>query len=616
MCGIVGFCGNDKDSLTCMMDSIIHRGPDSAGMFLSDYFSMGMRRLSIIGLKDGDQPVYNEDRTIVTVFNGEIYNYRDIKKRLTERGHVFNSATDTEVLVHAYEEYGDDLVLHLRGMFAFALYDIPKKRLLLARDFFGIKPLYYYWRDNLFMFGSEIKSFIKHPNFQKELNLSALTNYLTFQYSVLDETFFSGVYKLKPGHRLVFENGALSLSRYFEPDFSPEDMTIDAAADAIDKAVCESVRLHQSVTDVEAGAFLSGGIDSSYIAAHFSGRKTFTVGFPDIPAPRYNSRYNEIPYAKELADRLNITNYSMEITAEQFFDELPTIQYHMDEPLGDPSATALYFVSKLASGHVKIALSGEGADEFFGGYNIYKEPIDLRILTNLPKPIRKSLSSAANLFPFNIKGKNFYIRGGKTIEERFIGGAYIFNEKERKRIMRDPRGDIPPREIVRPFYERYKKHDDITKMQLLDINLWLVGDILLKADKMSMAHSLEARVPFLDREVFKVAAKLPVRLRVNKASTKHAFRTAAKRHLPEQTANRKKLGFPVPIRVWLREDKYAKIVRDYFTGTIAKSFFKTDELVKLLEAHQKGKIDNSRKIWTVLCFLIWYNRYFGDECNV
>ncbi|MCL2013594.1 MAG: asparagine synthase (glutamine-hydrolyzing) [Oscillospiraceae bacterium] len=606
MCGIAGFNANNTEILSAMLKRIEHRGPDSEGRYLSDDVSLGMRRLSIIGLEDGNQPIFNEDKTIVIVFNGEIYNYAELKEQLTEKGHIFTTHTDTEVLIHAYEEHGDDFVTYLRGMFSFAIYDIIKKRLLFARDYFGIKPLYYYYRNGLFLFGSEIKSFLAHPDFVKELNTKALAHYLTFQYSVLDETFFKSVYKLKPGHRLIYEDGKITTNRYFEPDYKPEPLTLAQITADIDKTVSRSIQLHQQVSDVEVGSFLSGGIDSSYAAACFKGKKTFTVGFD-------YEKYNEIPYAKELSKAIGVKNHSEIITTEEYWEHLPKVQYHMDEPLADPSAVALYFVSRIASKYVKIALSGEGADELFGGYNIYREPISLRLFNFLPKPIRRFFGKTALLIPFNLKGKNFFIRGSKTLDERYIGNAYIFNPKEREKILKNTQNNIPPESITRPYFKRYKNHDDITKMQLLDINLWMTGDILLKADKMSMAHSLEVRVPYLDKEVFRTASKIPVNYRVNKKGTKYAFRQAAKAHLPDKSAMRKKLGFPVPIRIWLKDDKYFNIVKSYFTGHASKKYFHTEVLLKLLYRHKQGKADNSRKIWTIFMFLIWHEQYFDEN---
>ncbi|MDR1537491.1 MAG: asparagine synthase (glutamine-hydrolyzing) [Clostridiales bacterium] len=613
MCGFVGFTGhldNKEQLINEMMDLIAHRGPDSSGTFLGDDLVLGFRRLSIIGLDDGTQPIYNEDGSLVVVFNGEIYNYQELKAMLEEKGHIFSTHSDTETLLHLYEEFGVNLLDHLRGMFAFALYDISAKKLFCARDFFGIKPLYYSQTDegNL-IFGSEIKGFQPHPEFKKVLNETALENYLTFQYSVLPETFFKGVFKLPAGHYMIWEGGRLTVEKYWESVFSPKDMSLEDTVSRIESVLQESVDRHKLVSDVEVGSFLSSGVDSSYVAASFKGDKTFTVGFD------YDN-YNEIEYAKELSASVGIENYSKTITTEEYWAHLPKVQYHMDEPLADASAIALFFVSQVASKHVKVALSGEGADEFFGGYNIYKEPLDLMMLTSLPMPIRRLLGKLASLLPFDIKGKNFFIRGSKTIEERFIGNANIFSKKERERILKHVTGKYDPAEITKPYYALCKDasgkpQDDITKMQTLDIHLWMVGDILLKADKMSMAHSLEIRVPFLDKEVFKAASEIPTIFRCNRTDTKYAFRQAARGLLPEFVAGKKKLGFPVPIRIWLKEDKYYSKVKEYFESDAAREYFHEDKLIRLLDDHKAGKRDNSRKIWTIFMFLMWHEQFFG-----
>lgn len=609
MCGLCGFTRHEKEdfhgsALNNMMDKIIHRGPDSEGTYEGENIMLGFRRLSIIDLDEGSQPIYNEDRTKVIVFNGEIYNYQSLRAEMIEKDHVFSTNSDTEVLIHLYEEYGTGLLNHIRGMFAFAIYDMEKDELFCARDFFGIKPFYYALCNGELVFASEIKSILEYPGIKKEVNTLALENYLTFQYSVLEETFFKGIYKLMPSHYLIFKENQLEKIRYFQPEFTPDKaLSLTEAIDAIDKGVEESIKMHK-ISDVEVGSFLSSGVDSSYVAACFKGDKTFTVGFD------YDN-YNEIEYAKSLSEKVGIENYSKTITTEEFWDVLPKVQYQMDEPLADAAAIALYFVSQMASQHVKVALSGEGADEFFGGYNIYKEPIDLKILTDLPMPIRRLLGKIASKIPFKIKGKNFFIRGSKTVEERFIGNANVFSKKEREAILKDPAGKFDPMEITGPLYEKIKNYDDITKMQYIDIHLWLIGDILLKADKMSMAHSLEVRVPYLDKEIFKIASKIPVNYRVNKTATKYAFRMAAKRHLPEDVANKKKLGFPVPIRIWLKEDKYYHIVKAEFESENAELFFNKEKLSALLDGHRAGKADNSRKIWTVFMFLIWYRAYFN-----
>lgn len=607
MCGFCGFVGETKDRkqiLKDMMDAIIHRGPDSDGKYIDDKAALGFRRLSIIDLEEGSQPLYNEDRSLVLVFNGEIYNYKSIRKTLEEKGHVFKTHTDSEVLVHSYEEYKTEMLNHLRGMFAFVIWDIKNEILFGARDYFGIKPFYYYKENGVFVFGSEIKSILKHDLVKKELNLNALETYLTFQYSALEETFFKNIYRLPPAHFFILEKGNMSIRRYWEPVFESENKSLEDYVEAIDNRMKESIQTHK-ISDVEVGSFLSSGVDSSYVAACFKGDKTFTVGFD-------YDKYNEIDYAKSLSEKVGIDNYHKLISTKEYWDVLPKVQYYMDEPLADPAAVALYFVSQLASQHVKVVLSGEGADELFGGYNIYKEPLDLKILTILPKPIRKLLGKMASLIPFNIKGKNFFIRGSKTIEERFIGNAFMFTEKERKELLKNKTNAPSPFELVKPFYDKVKVKDDITKMQYVDIHMWLWGDILLKADKMSMAHSLELRVPFLDKEVCNLASKLPMKYRANKNNTKYALRLAAKKNMPENVANKKKLGFPVPIRIWLREEKYFEIVKEAFESTAAKIYFNTEKLLSILNEHYKGKKDNSRKIWTVYMFLIWHKQYFEN----
>lgn len=608
MCGFVGFTGGlaqREEVLQEMMDAIIHRGPDSAGTYIDDDIALGFRRLSIIDLDSGSQPMYNENRDMVIAFNGEIYNYKELRDELIKKGHVFANNADTEVLIHGYEEYGEELLTKLRGMFAFVIWDSKKKKLFAARDFFGIKPFYYALVDGQLVFASEIKSILKYTPYKKEMNRDALENYLTFQYSVLPETFFKGIYKLMPSHCLTFENGRLDIKRYWEPVFEPDENTgLPEMVDRIDSAMQDSIKMHK-VSDVEVGSFLSSGVDSSYVAACFNGDKTFTVGFD-------YEKYNEIDYAKSLSEKIKIDNYSKLISTDEYWNILPTVQYHMDEPLADPSAVALYFVSKTAAEHVKVSLSGEGADEFFGGYNIYREPFSLRPITRLPRPIRKFLGACASAIPFRVKGKNYLIRGSKDVEERFIGNAFLFNEKDREKILRNPSGRYNHMELTKPYYDKVKNLDDTTKMQYIDIHFWLIGDILLKADKMSMANSLEVRVPFLDRKVFEVARHVPLKYKVTKENTKFAMRQAAHRYLPDMVAEKKKLGFPVPIRIWLRDDKYYNIVKEAFTSKAAEEFFKTDEIVKLLDGHKDGKADNSRKIWAIYMFLVWHKRFFED----
>lgn len=606
MCGYVGFCDNIKNKeqvLTNMMNTIIHRGPDSDGKYIDNKVALGFRRLSIIDLSEvGSQPLFNEDESIVLVFNGEIYNYKDLKKDLITKGHIFKTNTDSEVLIHSYEEYGISMLNKLRGMFSFTIWDKNNDKLFCARDFFGIKPLYYANMNGCFIFGSEIKSFLKHPHFKKELNQEILEHYLSFQYSPCEETFFKGVYKLPPAHYLIYQNGHITKERYWKAEFNADNShDLEYWTDEVEKVMKESVEYHK-VSDVEVGSFLSSGIDSSYMACLANVDKTFTVGFD-------NTQYNEISWAKEFSDYINVQNISKVISGEEFWNHISKIQYYMDEPLADPAAIALYFVAKEASKNVKVALSGEGADELFGGYNFYKEPLEFQGYNKIPLPIRRVIGNVASKFP-KVRGFNFLVRRSKELEERYIGNAFMFDEKEKSKLLKHRVTDKTPQDITKTFFNQTKDKDQVTKMQYLDIHLWMAYDILLKADKMSMANSLEVRVPFLDREVMKVASKIPTKYKVCDGVTKLALRKAANKVIPQKTANKKKLGFPVPTRVWLREDKYYNIVLNYFTSDISKQFFNTDYLVKLLEQHKNQTYDNSRKIWTVFMFLKWYEEFF------
>ena len=617
MCGIVGFTNTNKDSemiIGAMMDRIKHRGPDASGKYIDDGIALGHRRLSIIDVtSQGDQPIFNEDKSLVLVFNGEIYNYRDIRAELVRAGHTFATNTDSEVLIHGYEQYGTKLLGKLRGMFSFVIWDVKKRELFGARDYFGIKPMYYATMGGTFMFGSEIKSFLEHPDFKKELNEAALENYLTFQYSPTSETFFKNVCKLMPAHYFIYKDGQLDIKRYWDINFeADEKRSLAQWVNDISDTFKNSVQAHK-IADVEVGSFLSSGVDSSYAAAVADVDKTFTVGFGS------DEKYNEIGFAKEFSKAIGKENYSKVISPEEYWESLEMIQYHMDEPLADPSAVALYFVRNIASQQLKVALSGEGADEIFGGYNVYSDPGGT-LYDRLPKFFRRGVGKLAGKLPAK-RGVNFFVRKGKTVEERFIGNAYMFTPEERKKLLKITTDAPDPTRLTWHYYKRVQKLDDVTKMQYLDLHMWMMGDILLKADKMSMANSLEVRVPFLDRRVIELAQRIPTKYRVThkkkteqtKYITKYAMRLAAKKDTPQQTgktAEKKKLGFPVPIRVWLKQDKYYGIVKDAFESESAKKFFDTALLEKLLDDHRGGKADNSRKIWTVFTFLIWYRVYF------
>lgn len=604
MCGIVGFIDKSKDKkkiIKDMADLIIHRGPDSDGYYVDDNIALGFRRLSIIDLGTGSQPIFNEEKDKVIIFNGEIYNYQIIKEDLLAKGHKFTTKADTEVILHGYEEYGEKILNKLRGMFSFVIYDIKTKELFGARDFFGIKPFYYYIDDDVFMFGSEIKSFLGNPNFKKEFNKEMLPLYLSFQYSALENSFFKNVYKLKPGCYFKYRDGKFKLEKYYNLELEPyEDRSFDDFKDGIRDLLNDSVEAHK-VSDVEVGSFLSSGVDSSLIATISSVNKTFTVGWD-------NNNYSEIDYAKDLSKKIKVKNISKKISKSEYFEKFPMIQYYMDEPLADPSAIALYFVAEIASKHVKVCLSGEGADEIFGGYNIYQEPFTVSWYYKIPFPIRKFIGVLATPFR-NHSGFNFLIRRGKKIEDRYIGNAFIFDTYEIDKVL-NYKSNKKYTDLTKPYYKHCKNYDDVMKMQYIDFNFWLVGDILLKADKMSMANSLEVRVPYLDRVLVDYARHLPTKYKVNEKVTKYVFREVAKEVLDKKVANKKKLGFPVPIRVWLREEDTYNLVKNTFLE--GSEFFNTKYLIKLLDDHKNEKRDNSRKIWTIYTFLVWYKQYFND----
>lgn len=602
MCGIVGFIGKDKNKkkiLKAMCDRIAHRGPDAEGFYVKGDVALGQRRLSIIDLEGGKQPMFSEDGKLVIVFNGEIYNYKDLKKELKE--YPFQTESDTEVLIYGYRKWGYDLPNHLRGMFSFALYDMEEKTLFCARDHFGIKPFYYYYNDGTFMFASEIKAFLDHPKFEKKFNESLIAPYLSFSFTPTTETFFEGVKRLDAGNYLIYKDGQINIERYFDLTFPIEEKDYDKTVEEIGKVMDDSTR-HHMISDVEVGSFLSSGIDSSYLVSLAKPSKTYTVGY-DIP------RYNEIDYAKDLTDKLKINNTSKKITKEEYMKVLDKIMYHMDEPASDPAVVALYFVANLASKDVKVVLSGEGADEFFGGYNYYREEVDYSFYNKIPFFIRHGISKFCSLFP-PVRGINFLVRRGERLEDSYIGVNKVWNDKEIKKLLKTP-VTIQNKEITKPVFDKFKGQSNIVKMQAIDINFWLMKDILQKADRMTMANSLEGRVPFIDREVFKIASSLPLNYKVTKENTKVALRDAAKKVIPNESYKKKKLGFPVPIRDWMREDDVYKEIKKAFNSKVCKKYFDKDILIKMLDEHKEGKKDNYRKVWNVYCFIKWYNVFFA-----
>ena len=605
MCGICGIIrkGDNKDIIKKMNDRIMHRGPDGEGYYIDGDVAFGHRRLSIIDLSTGDQPIYNEDNSVVTVYNGEIYNYLELRCELESLGHEFKTKSDTEVLVHGYEEWHTDLPKHLRGMFAFAIYDKNRNEIFLARDNFGIKPLYYAKMNDSFMFASEIKSFLDVPDFKKEFNEEILETYLEFSFVPTNETFFKGVYRLDAGCSLLYKDEDIKINKYFKLDFKEDTMSFTDAVKNISDVMEDSVKRHL-IADVEVGSFLSSGIDSSYIVSLAKPDKTYTVGYE-------NKKYDEINYAKDLADKLGIKNESKIIKKDEYLDAIPKIMYHLDEPTSDPAAISLYFVAKLASRDLKVVLSGEGADEFFGGYNYYREEVDYKFYNKIPYGIRHVIGKVAGLFP-EVRGFNFLVRRGEKLENSYIGVNRNFSEKMARKVLRK-NYELKAIDVTKDVYNEFKDYSNIDKMQAIDINFWLMKDILLKADRMTMASSIEGRVPFIDKEVFSVASKLPFDYKVTKENTKVALREAARKVIPTDAYKKKKLGFPVPIREWIKDGAFKEDIEKTINSDVANKYFNVKFLNKLFNEHISGKKDNYRKIWTVYTFIKWYQVFFENE---
>lgn len=603
MCGIAGLISParaDAAALAPMLARIAHRGPDGQGTFVEGPAALGHCRLAIIDLQGGAQPLYSEDKNFVVVFNGEIYNYRELTAELTALGHTFTTRTDTEVLLHGWEQWGRELLPRLRGMFAFALWDRRAQVLFCARDMFGIKPLYYCrCADGTLLFASEIKAFLDHPSFEKQLNTAQLPLYLSCQYSPGRDTFFAGVQKLLPGHFLEFSEGIVRTTRWVQPAFLPGDTP--PAPDELEAVLRQSAEAHK-IADVEVAGFLSGGVDSAYLTALARPARTYTISYAE---PKYDESFP----ARALARNLGLRNRVRCISPGEFWDAVPAVQYHMDEPMADAAAVALYFLNREAARDVKVVLSGEGADELFGGYNIYRDPFTARWYNRLPPWLRGGLGAAASLLPPG-PGVNFLVRRGLSLEERYFGPTALLTEREKRRLLPGYEGDGDPVCLTESSWDMTEDQDPVTRMQQVDLQLWLAGDILLKADKMSMAHSLELRVPYLDKEVFALAAALPATAKANARMTKIALRQAAARTLPPSAAARKKLGFPVSVRDWLRQEPYTSRVRAVFSRPAAGEFFNVRLLHTMLNHHLHGG-DCWRQIWCVYSFLIWYEQFFG-----
>ncbi|SDJ31226.1 asparagine synthase (glutamine-hydrolyzing) [Natribacillus halophilus] len=606
MCGFVGQIMN----LSSYSDSanwgkeIYHRGPDDQGTYVDEYIQLGFRRLSILDVEYGQQPMSDPSGRYHLVFNGEIYNFIELRKELEESGLTFNTGSDTEVLLALYATEKEAAIHKLRGMFAFVIWDKEEKRLFAARDAFGIKPFYYNETEEGLGFASEEKSLFQPGT--STLSPQALQNYLTFQYVPGERCLLDEMEQLKPGHYMIKEPGkSPAIHQYQQLRFQPDgSKTLASSVKQTRDVLEDSVQKHMR-SDVPVGAFLSGGIDSTSIVAlakkHNPDLTTFTVGFE-------REGYSEIDLAQETADQLGVKNIQKVITPEELIQELPNIIWHMDEPVADPAAIPNYFVAKEARKHVKVVLSGEGADELFGGYNIYREPLALKGFDYMPTFLKRGLNQLAQVFPEGMKGRSFLLRGTTPLSERYVGNAKIFDESEKKKIMMHHNKANGFTQLTERFYQEAASYDPSTQMQYIDLHTWLQGDILTVADRMTMAHSLELRVPFLDKEVFRVASTLPSHVKIARGTTKYVLRQAVKDLLPEVVINRKKLGFPVPIRHWLRDELY-DWARQVIQNSPVDHLFNKQEIWKLLAQHVRQEHDHSRKLWTILVFMVWHDIY-------
>jgi asparagine synthase (glutamine-hydrolysing) len=615
MCGFIGCVHNktqnysdeQKQQFKNMNDIITHRGPDDDGFYYDEHIQFGFRRLSIIDIESGHQPLTYENERYWIIFNGEVYNYVELREELVKEGLSFATSSDTEVIIALYSHLKEKAVEKLRGMFAFVIWDKQEQRLFGARDAFGIKPFFYLEDGEKTFFASEKKSILLALE-NDVLDYDSLQHYLTYQFVPEPNTLSEGIKKLEPGHYFTKKIGSpMEIKRYWKAHFSPVQKSESDFTKEIRDILFDSVEKHMR-SDVPVGSFLSGGIDSSIIASiakeFHPAIKTFSVGFE-------HNGFSEIDVAKETAEKLGVENISYVITPEEYMNEIPKIMWHMDDPLADPACVPLYFVAREARKHVTVVLSGEGADELFGGYNIYREPQDLEIFNKIPRVGKVLLKGIANMMPEGTKGKSFIERGVTPMEERYIGNAKMFTEEEKRDLLNVYHEGLKYTDITNPLYAESRGYDPVDRMQYIDIHTWMRGDILLKADKMTMAHSLELRVPFLDKAVFEVASKIPTSLKTAHGTTKYILRKAAEGVVPEHVLNRKKLGFPVPIRHWLKNemnDWAKKIIRESNTDHLINKTY----VLRLLEDHCQGKADNSRKIWTVLMFMVWHQVYVED----
>ena len=620
MCGIAGIAAFDgrtptKEQISRMCDTIAHRGPDDLGYDITDSVALGMRRLSIIDVTGGQQPIFNEDRTILTVFNGEIYNFRELRRSLQSKGHTFKTQTDTEVIVHAYEEYGSDFPIYLNGMFAIALHDTVRKKLILVRDHIGIKPLYYAYSDRHLIWGSEIKTVLASGMVERSLDINALSQFLAWEYVPGEATLFQQIRKLKPGFLLEIDlrRPSCQPEPYWDIPATSEDLTTANWSDLVAEKLEQSVK-QQLVSDVPLGAFLSGGVDSSLIVAAMGESKTFSIGFDD-------PSYNELGWAQMVADHLGVDHTSKVIKPEVagLFEDL---MYFMDDPIADFSIFPTYMVSRLARSQVKVVLSGDGGDELFGGYETYLADEKARLYERIPKVIRsQGIERLIGSFKPQAQKKGLVNKAKRFIEGmehpealshtrwRLFAGELI----QQTLLTPDAKNAItqPVETHILELFQQAGERSPLNRSLYVDVKSYLCDNILTKVDRMSMAVSLEARVPFLDRELVELAFRIPSQYKVDRGKTKVLLKTLAARRVPHDCVYRPKEGFSIPIKQWLKT-QFRPILEDYLQPDILKEqgLFEPKIVEQLKQEHFANKANHSHLLWSLIVFQAWYRRWF------
>lgn len=612
------FVTSIEGALPCMR----HRGPDAAGTWNDEQAVFGFNRLSIIDLEHSHQPLRwgpadNPERYAMT-FNGEIYNYIELREELEAAGYTFNTSGDGEPIVVGYHHWGADVVEHLRGMFGIVIWDTESQTMFAARDQFGIKPLFYATTDAGTVFASEKKSILamaEDIGLDLELDRRAIEHYVDLQYVPEPESLHAAIRRVESGCTVTLKPGGEVISkRYFRPQFPVQKVTKgneQELFDRIARALEDSVEKHMRA-DVTVGSFLSGGIDSTAIATlakrHNPDLLTFTTGFE-------REGYSEVDVAAESAEAIGVEHIVKIVSPEEYANAIPKIMWYLDDPVADPSLVPLFFVAQEARKHVKVVLSGEGADELFGGYTIYKEPLSLAPFEKVPSPLRKGLGQLSRVLPEGMKGKSLLDRGSMTMEERYYGNARSFNFEQMQRVIPWAKPEWDHKEVTAPIYAQSRHMDPVARMQHLDLFTWMRGDILVKADKINMANSLELRVPFLDKEVFKVAETIPYDLKIANGTTKYALRKAMEQIVPAHVLHRKKLGFPVPMRHWLAGDELFGWAQDTINDSQTDDIFNKTAVMEMLKEHRDGISDHSRRLWTVLAFMVWHGIFVEDRID-